>query len=107
MTEPRAFSAEEMREQFLRHLHTMADYWADLPDHSPREKCDGLAFSILVAFDGGAMSLPSMDIVMRPHKGDKAFAIDNGENWVEDGQVINDCQLHERWHRQPPQEPEI
>lgn len=49
--------------QFLEHVSTMVDYWTgkvgNVPPAMPmEERVEGLAFSLLVALDGGAMDLP-------------------------------------------------
>lgn len=79
VAEPRAFTPEEIRDKFLDYVHSMADYWAEVAlEHerdTVRERCDGLAFSILAMIDGSNVGLPSFDVVTRPHEDDKAFAI--------------------------------
>ena len=98
--EPRPYTAEEAREMFLHHVRELARYWAELPgDKTPRERCDGLAFSILVAIDGCSAELPALDLSLSPHPDDEAYYKGNGENWFETGMVINDCQLHEAFYR--------
>lgn len=95
MSKPRAKTAEEVREEFLKQIHAISNYWANLPNKSAQERCDGVAFSILNIFDGTTMNLPSMDISLSPHPDDKEFYIQNGSNWYEKGMVINNCMLHE------------
>ncbi len=88
MTEPgpRAYTAEEMRTMFLNHIRYLVYTHPDDP---------GLvAFSILCLIDGVAF-LPAFDLVARPHPDDQAFDRSRGENWVEPGQIINDCHLHD------------
>jgi hypothetical protein len=37
---------------------------------------------------------------MEPHPDDKQYNIDNGEQWVEDGQIINDdVMLHDLYYK--------
>ena len=98
MSETRAKTSYEVRQEFLEHIHALSHYWATLPDKTAQERCDGLAFSILNIFDGTAMALPAMDIHLAPHPDDKEFNQQQGENWYEPGMVINDCMLHELWH---------
>ena len=93
--EPRAYTAEEVREQLLAHLREVAHYWSRVPDQTPREMCDGVVFSVLNIFDGTTVGLPAMDILLSPHPDDKEFRISEGDNWYEDRQHINDCYLHE------------
>jgi hypothetical protein len=92
---PRAKTVEECREEVVRHVRVMANYWAEIPDKTPKERCEGVAFSILVALDGGSMAVPAYDVRVAPHPSDKEYQSSQGENWYEPGMLINDCQLHE------------
>ncbi len=89
----------EVREEFIEYAKTIARYWSTMENKTDVEKCEGVVFSILNIFDGSTMSLPAMDIVLRPHEEDKQYCIENGEDWYEDGMVINDCMLHEMFVR--------
>ena len=95
---PRAYTPEEARELFFRHLDGLARYWAN-ETRGPTElgRMEGLVFSILVMFDGCTMGMPAMDIHLSPHPNDQEYHRKNGENWFEPGQVINDCSLHDEW----------
>ncbi len=95
----RAWTAEEARARMLAHLKGIAQYWGDVKGRTDRERLDGLCFSFLTMIDGSNVELPSMDLVLRPHPDDKAFAEANDENYYEDGMVINDAMLHEEWHK--------
>ena len=95
----RAKTAEEVRDEFLDTVHMLAHYWSIQPDKTPREMCDGLAFSILGLLDGVHMEFPAVDIVLQPHPDDMEYNIENGEDWYEPGMVINgDCHLHELYY---------
>jgi hypothetical protein len=100
MSEPRAFTKEELRKGFLDHLRIMARYWA-ASNHpmTKHELCESVIFSVLCAIDGVAGNVPfSLDLVARPHPDDKQSCIEDGENWVKDGMVINDDgYLHDEW----------
>lgn len=99
MTEqPRAYTADEVRQQLLAQIRQDITYWLQ-QDGDERRRMEGLVFSILNIFDGTTMALPAMDIVLSPHPDDKQFHIDEGDNWYESGQVINDCMLHEEWYK--------
>jgi hypothetical protein len=108
MSEPRAYTKEEVRKQLLDSIRGLINHWEESaksgrldnrPEGRTKAAMNGLAFSILNIFDGTSMSLPSFDLVLRPHEDDKKFNIENGSNWFEDGQVINDdLYLHEIWH---------
>jgi hypothetical protein len=41
---------------FLKHVAQTARYWAELPNRTPLEVAEGVAFSILVALDGEALA---------------------------------------------------
>lgn len=52
--QPRAYTAEEMRDTFMSHVAQMAHYWGTLKDTdgtimTPLDRCNGLAFSLLAA----------------------------------------------------------
>lgn len=92
---------ESLREDFLGTIRDMVHVWnsPDI-DGDTKYKLEGLAFSILAMFDGCNPGIPTMDIVMRPHPEDKQFFIDNCEDWIEDGMIINDdVSLHDMWHK--------
>lgn len=100
--EPRAYTAEEARAEFIGHVQHLAFYWSR-QEGTPRELLDGLTHSILCIFDG-VTHLPAFDIVLAPHEDNKQYAIDNGDNWYEPGMVINDCHLHDMLYREDTQE---
>lgn len=95
---PRAYTPEEVQVMLLGQIRGFARYWANLPNKTPQERCDGLAFSILNIFDGST-ELPAMNISLSPHPDDQEYHRENGENWYEPGQVINDCVLHEPYYK--------
>jgi hypothetical protein len=94
MSKPRAKTAKEVRKEFLQNIHDCSEYWASLSDKTIQERCDGLAFSILVMIDGESMDFPAMNISLAPHPKDKEFFKNKGENWYEADMIINDCELH-------------
>ncbi|WYC18346.1 hypothetical protein [Citrobacter phage vB_CfrS_K1M] len=92
----REYTKEEVREQFLAQVRHVYHYWANLPDKSDIDRCEGVAFSILNIIDGTSAALPAFDLSVSPHPEDKDFLIGEGENYYKDKQVINDdCMLHE------------
>ena len=101
-TEPRAITADELRERILDHMRAMAKYWAtvDVPDgpKTTQDRIEGAMFSVLEMLDGVPESFPAMDLVAKPRPDDKQFHIENGENWIEDGTRVCDM-LHEHWHK--------
>lgn len=104
MTTPRAYTEKEVRDLLLKQIRVMVRYWANLPDVDKAtgrqitiyDRCDGVAYSILNILDGGSMGLPAFELTAAPHKEDKQFYIENGENWFEET-VISDT-LHECYH---------
>ncbi len=92
----KAISKEEARKMFLDHAKALASYWSRVESATTKEKLEGLLFSMMVIFDGGSGGFPAVDLVLRPHEEDKQYNIEQGGDWIVDGQVINDdCQLHE------------
>lgn len=96
--EPRAQTAEEIRDRFMNTVRAAVDSWASdsVQRDTVHERLSGLAHSLLCMIDGSNMGLPAFDLVASPHPDDKAYHQGEGENWIEPGTVINDgdC-LHE------------
>ena len=90
----KAKSAEQVRNELISQIKLLSSYWANLEGKTDRERCDGVAFSILNIFDGTS-SLPAFDLLVSPHEDDKQFNIDEGEDYYEPKMMINDCILHE------------
>lgn len=105
MTEPRAYTSDELRDMLIEQSIVIARYWASLPDvdkatgnaMTVQSRCDGVVFSILAMLDGSS-DLPGVDLVFRPHPDDKEYLRSEGSNWVEDGTIVSDT-LHEHMHR--------
>ena len=74
------YTEDEIREKFLRLVHSYIHYWHKIPDASCLEKLEGLAFSILVILDGGT-SLPGFIVAPAPHPDDKKYCQKNGMRW--------------------------
>lgn len=81
MAEPREYTEEEIREQFLENIRAYVRYWDKLPDKSTKERLEGLAFSILAVIDGSTAELPAFVLAPFPHEEDKEFRRNRGENW--------------------------
>lgn len=101
--EPRCYTPEEVRTQFLEHCAFMVDYWLREP-RAPdtREKMESLVFSILVALDGVSMALPSFVVAPHPHEDDEKDARENGDNWYPrcespDSDIAGE--LHDNWYK--------
>jgi hypothetical protein len=107
---PRAYTSEELRDKFLHEVRTIATYWAGLPDRDQatgkpmtvKDRCDGVAFSILSVLDGSTLEIPGVDLVFQADEEDKQYHIENGENWIEPGTVVSDT-LRYHFHRRKPQ----
>lgn len=117
MSEPRAYTPDELRDHMLEQIVAYSRYWAELPDtdratgrtKSIADRCEGVAFSILAMLDGDSM-LPGVNLVFQPHEDDKEYHISQGENWIEPGTTVSDT-LHEHFHRfssiEPPAPPNL
>jgi hypothetical protein len=94
---PRAITADELQRDFLEDCRGLVDYWAgpNVDRASCYERMQGLLHSFLCIIDGVSGEMPAFDLVARPHPDDKAYHQAEGENWIEDGTVINDTMLHE------------
>ena len=77
----------------------IAAYWANEERATVREKCDGVAFSILNIFDGTSGGMPAFDLLVSPHPDDKQYHINEGSNYYEPGMMINDCHLHDMYYK--------
>lgn len=76
---PRAYTREEAQAMFIDHAIGMCNYWAKQPG-TDREKLAGLAFSLMVALDGGSC-MPAFHVLTSPHPDDAEFHRAEGENW--------------------------
>jgi hypothetical protein len=91
----KAYTKEEAREEFIDNCKAVSHYWSTIENITEKERCNGVLHSILCIIDGCTM-LPAYDIHLAPHPDDKEYLIKNGENYYEDGMVINDdVLLHE------------
>jgi hypothetical protein len=96
MSEPRAYTEEEVRSKFLDHVRLLVSYWDGQPTTS-RNKLDGLAFSIMTTLDGGS-GLPGFIVTPNPHVDDKEFNRAEGNNWYPDDCDIAGC-LHDQYYK--------
>ena len=90
---------DKAREEFLEHVHVMIDYWMNLDSEGTPQgetelkwKMEGLAFSMLVALDGGAGGLPGYEV--------KPLYDAYGNGYTEENPApdIGGC-LHELFHQ--------
>lgn len=95
----KAITSEELQQRLLYHFRSLAKYWAKQHPDSAEDACNGMAFSVLTFLDGCTGDMPSVELIARPHPDDKQYHIDNGEDWIEDGTVINTGgYLHELYY---------
>ena len=47
-----AYSEKEVRDKFLRKIKSITDCWSNYEGKSSKERCEGVAFSILALIDG-------------------------------------------------------
>lgn len=95
---PRAYTPEELRGRMLDHIRLMVEYWATLPGLDTHSRCDGVAFSILTMIDGSADQPPMMLMALSSDE-DVQYHLEKGENWVENGTLLNeDVMLHEEYN---------
>lgn len=101
---PRELTEDEVQRVFLDHVRAMCRYWVqESRATTVKEKVEGVAFSILVALDGGNIGLPGFIVVPSPHPDDKEYRRSRGENWYPEndpGAVKCDIggSLHEHFH---------
>ncbi len=95
MGEPRAYTTDETRAHLLEQIRVLARYWeGELRAPRPRQKLEGLAFSVCALLDGSGC-LPGFSVTVDPHPTDKKYNQENGENWYpENGEDIAGT-LHE------------
>ena len=99
MKELRACTAEEIRETFLKHCHSVVNFWLNLENKTTEERIHGAIFSILAALDGSTLELPAFAVIPLAQD-DKEFYIKKGRNWIPefempDGAIDISGSLHE------------
>lgn len=106
MSEPRQYTAEEIRDMLIEHIWELIEYWEkEERRETSRSKLEGLAFSILSMLDGATLELPAFALIADPHSEDKDYHIECGENWFPENDLkqINEpiCfMLHEDFYRE-------
>lgn len=91
-------TTKEIRDELLAKIDLLCRYWSS-QDIEPMGRARGLTFSILSILDG-CTELPRIELVARPHPSDADFHRSNGDDWVEDGALVNSgVMLHEEWCR--------
>lgn len=80
----REHTQKEIQDMFLEHIRGITSYWANLPNKTPEERTNGVAFSILALLDGVSADLPAFEVIPVPHPSDKAFHQEEGTNYYPD-----------------------
>jgi hypothetical protein len=107
MEEPREWTAEEIREQFLQQCWIIIGEWLKYPDKTPVERLEGTVFTLLAVLDGCAGSLPGFLVAPYPAPEDREFHQREGTNWYPEnfeGEVRGDIagSLHDHFKRARP-----
>jgi len=106
--EPHEYTIEEQRQILLEHVWMLVNYWdKESRAKEPREKLEGLAFSLLSALDGCSAGLPGFALVPSTHHSDKEFHKKNGDPWFPHyGPVEGDIGgfLHELFQKARPKD---
>jgi hypothetical protein len=77
---PRAWTQEEVRDEFIDHVNVLIQYWSD-HDGSLKECLSGLVFSILTALDGESLAVPAFKVIPVSDPEDAEFLREEGSNW--------------------------
>ena len=88
----RAFTEEEVTEQFLKKCVNIADYWGNLPNTTQQAAAEGAVFGMLAMMDG-CSEFPAVDLVIVTDPNDKEYLIEKGENYYENNVIST--MLHE------------
>lgn len=89
------YTVEQVRDIFIRQVECVTYYWANNQrEMTTKERCEGVAFSIMNIIDGTSC-LPAFDLIVSPHPDDKQFNKREGNDWFPEKVIINDCYLHE------------
>ncbi len=99
---PRAFTSDEVRDQFLDHMRLLVHDCASHPRATLKESLEGLMFSVLVMLDGESGGMPPYHVIPCASHIAKQNAIVDGENYyrpfelpegtvdVHDGQMLHE-----------------
>lgn len=102
MPEPREWTAEEVRAQFLKHAWELIEYWHEQTDIGEVQKMSGVVFSLLAVIDGCDAGMPAFGLIPSPHEEDKEYCKGEGENWYPEDTVDIGGSLHELFHKYEP-----
>lgn len=89
MKRPRQKTEEEVRTEFLAHVRGLVEYWHDVEGRDPKDKLNGLAFSIMAAIDGCSVDIPAFILAPFPHEEDKKYSISKRNNYYPENHKSN------------------
>lgn len=106
----RPFTAKEIQKQIISYFRHSAEHWAKAVPRDPvslsqgrqftvAERCNGVAFDILVLLDGRIGAYPAFDIYPAPHPDDKQACIELGQTYYDPETKVNDVLLHEMYFK--------
>ncbi len=98
------YTIEEVRIEFLEKLNGLIRAWDTMEGkYTQAERMEGLVHSILATLDGCTL-LPAFQVVISPHRADRAYHQGRGERWYPviegvtlDGDIRAGVMLHEEW----------
>lgn len=98
----RAFTQDEVCDQFLAALDQRVRYWSSdvVDDQDVEERMRGLVHSILALIDGITDDLPPITLYAEPHHEHRAEREVEDQNWYDPDVAINadpDIMLHDAW----------
>lgn len=85
---PRPYTEAEAVQLYLERFRRIAKYWAEVPNQTDLERCQGAVFSILTLIDGATI-VPGLILTPNPHPDDKEYFEAEGQNWFEPGMKLN------------------
>lgn len=98
MSEPRQYTTDEIRQQFIEHVRFLINESSRDLTRTCEDRIALFAFSLLCVFDGVTDGMPAFNLVPATHPTDMEFRRSHGENWWPpegDGQNIANGALHE------------
>lgn len=102
LQKPRAYTVDEIREQFIKHVWGLINYWEhESRAETVRDKMSGLAHSLFATLDGCSLGLPGFIMSPTAHPSDKEYHRSRGENFYPSDVDIGGV-LHEILHRYEP-----
>ncbi len=101
---PRPYTEEEATCILMDKIWRCIEHWEmESRAPSPREKMEGLAYSILTILDGESLGMPGvqLNVQLTPHPSDEQYLKSQGENWFPQGMVLRTA-LHDAFLARDP-----